>query len=219
MNFQCVLDLLSDFLGHPLIVVLIGGLVAAIVGQRLTVSWQSKRSALEQKHQLIEDITEQLAKLFSAANLAETQRDSLDPGKVRGGLVDPIQNWTIFSEVFGANLRAYFPNTSLTDDMNVIHEAAYTFAHLSGTFDEDARKEHVARLFDILDLKENRFSIDFDLLISRSSVKPDGDLEVPFARSWRMTKLVIEERRDQLSHMILTERSLIETVKPSIFAG
>jgi len=195
----------------------IGGYVAAIVGQRLTVSWESRRSSLEQKHRLVEDITEQLAKLFSSANLAETQRDSLNPDKVRGGLVDPIQNWTIFSEVFGAKLRAYFPDSSLADEWIIIHEASYTFAHLSGLFDEDERQEHVDRLIDLLDLEESRFAIDFDLLVNRRSVQPGGDLEVPFARSWRMTRLVIEERRDELSHKILTTQSLIETAKPSIF--
>ena len=217
MDLQCFLNSLNSFLGHPLVVVLIGGFIAAIVGQRLAVSWESKRSALEQKHLLISDIAEELAKLLSSANLAEIQRDTSDPDKIRGELIEPIQKWTIFCEVIGTKLSAYFPNTRLSDDLKQIHEAAYTFAHLAGVFNTLERKEHVDRLVELLDLRESRHAINFDLLSDRKSVTPGGDLEISFSISWRMTRLVIDELRDKLFRKILTTRSLIENVKQSIF--
>jgi hypothetical protein len=201
---------ISEFLAHPLVVVLVGGLVAALVGQYLAASWESRRSALEQKHRLIADMAEQMAKLFSAANLAETRRDTIAPGRICHDLVQPIQDWTIFAEVFGAKLRAYYHAPTLADEWQIIFEAAYSFAHLSGSFTQQERGEHVERLDSSLDLTGSKFAIDLDLLVNRQSVEPGGDLEVPFARSWRMTRLAIEERRDQLARGILRNRSELE---------
>jgi hypothetical protein len=155
-------------------------------------------------------MAEQMAKLFSTANLAETRRNTIASGRIRHNLVQPIQDWTTFAEVFGAKLRAYYHAPTLADEWQIIFEAAYTFAHLSGVFTQQERGEHVDRLDSLLDLTGSRFAIDLSLLVKRQSVEPGGDLEVPFARSWRLTRQVIEERRDQLARGILSNRSELE---------
>jgi hypothetical protein len=201
-----MLEFIGSLLVHPLVVVLVGGVVAAVVGQYLTELWASQRSALEGKNSLVAEISHEMAKLFSSANLAEVSRDSVPEGQTRTKLVAPIQDWTVFCDVIKSKLTAYYPSSGFDAQWETIHEAAYTFAHLAGVFPQGERQEHVDRLNRLLDLEHSRRVIDLEMFINRHSVKGDPDLETSFARSWRGTRLEIEDLRDGLFAKIITTR-------------
>jgi len=209
MNFDAItIDEIASFLAHPLIVVIFGGIVASIVGHRFTRSWEERKIAFEIRNKLITEMIENLTRLMAMATRGEMMRDNPNREEVRGMLVPHLSEWRIFSQIFSAKLRTYFPKREFPAQWSDVFEAAYAFTHLTATFPVAERHEHLDKLRRLLHIDVDNPDIDFDLLANRE-VAPGGELEGPFATSWQNLRTMIEEKGNSLAGEILTTRIII----------
>lgn len=99
---------LPGVLGHPLVLLLIGGAISALVVPTLTQRWQDHQRQLDIQEALVSDVTASSTSFVIALEFAY-----LAPRAESGGakaLNAAYRQWQIKSAVTEARLRAYYPS-------------------------------------------------------------------------------------------------------------
>jgi hypothetical protein len=100
---------LSRLLSHPLILILIGGAISALIVPMITQRWQNHQRELDVQAELVSDMTRRTSEHVAAVILAD--RDALKHRNRR--LERARARWIIDSAVVRARLRAYYPGDEL----------------------------------------------------------------------------------------------------------
>jgi hypothetical protein len=95
----------SKVLGHPLTLLLLGGVLTAVVGPFITRAWQNHERALEVKSELVDQMSQATAALMTSVQVRE-----FNPGVLsEREYLDAFRQWDERSQVIDARLATYFP--------------------------------------------------------------------------------------------------------------
>jgi hypothetical protein len=107
---------LSEWLGNPLVVTLVGALVASWLIPSLTRQWQDHQKALEIKSGLVGEMSEASSEAVATAGAIAGglyQAASTDALTTQRAFNDAVRNWAVRSAVVGSRLEAYFPRAAV----------------------------------------------------------------------------------------------------------
>jgi hypothetical protein len=117
----------SRLLSHPLILILIGGVISALIVPMITQRWQNHQRELDVQAELVSDMTRRSSEFVSAVILAD--RDA--PKYRHSRLEQARRRWIIDSAVIRAKLRAYYPGDELVAKWKRFGDAMFIFIGLA----------------------------------------------------------------------------------------
>jgi hypothetical protein len=134
----------SHQLRHPLLAVVVGGAISAVLAPYITEHLQNYQKELEVKTDLVSRISEATAAIATSAQLFGIKYTNYTVQQQDAN--DAYQKWEISSAAIGSQLRAYFPDTQLDQDWGNYSEIMADFFSLSLTNDACHRLEHVQKI-------------------------------------------------------------------------
>jgi hypothetical protein len=132
----------SDFLAHPLFLLLAGAVLTGLLIPALTRRWQNRQKALELKTELIGEISESITEMVMAVQFVHLGATSMDQQRFD----EAYREWEARSAVIGTKLQAYFPKTAIPAEWNRLSEVVTDFYALEGVSDEKQRSENSLRI-------------------------------------------------------------------------
>jgi hypothetical protein len=143
----------------------------------------------------VSEISESVVSIIMAVQFAEVGAASQTQGKYD----EAYQNWEIKRAVIGSKIRGYFPNTKIGTDWDKFSEIVSEVYALSGTTDDNFRKERVDKI-------RNHFpksKVDWDTLLHLDLKKGGFQLFQKFLKSWFVLKEQLLIEKDELIQRIL----------------
>ena len=136
----------SDWLAHPLLLLLAGAFLTSLVVPRLTRHSQNRDKELTIKSELFAEINDAVADFVTAIQFAELGAASQSQETFDAA----YRKWIVASAVISSKIRVYFPDTPLARDWDEYGSAVERFYALSGIQDrqrrDDALREIAAAL-------------------------------------------------------------------------
>jgi hypothetical protein len=118
----------SDWLAHPLVLLVAGAVISSVVVPRLTSRWQNHQKALELKTDLVSEIAKAVTSLVIAVQAAEVGSKSQSQEEFDKA----YRAWETDWAVIASKLRAYFPKADLVRQWNDVARLTSTFYMLTG---------------------------------------------------------------------------------------
>jgi hypothetical protein len=118
----------SEWLGHPFVLLVAGGILSSVVVPALTRRWQNHQKELELKTGLVTEITDVVTGLVMAVQFAELGSTT----QTQEDFDTAYRDWETKSAVIASKLRAYFPKTTLVDEWHALSRLATNFYALTG---------------------------------------------------------------------------------------
>ena len=176
---------LGRLLSHPLILILIGGAISALIVPMITQRWQNHQRELDVQAELVSDMTRRTSEHVAAVVLADR-----DAPKYRNRRLEQARaRWIIDSAVVRARLRAYYPGDELVAKWERFSDAMFGFIDLAACPDGNrypSCEEDVAQ----------------DLLAELPVDGPVPDIKLQPA--WFVATESIEQAEDELISRVLT---------------
>jgi hypothetical protein len=120
---------MSEFLKHPLFLLVMGFALTGIIVPAITRLWQIRQKELEIKIGLVSEVSESVMMIVMAVQLVHVTRkrypESADALSVSQKELDKrYVEWEVRSSVIGTKLEAYLPHTSLPKEWTEFRDVA-----------------------------------------------------------------------------------------------
>jgi hypothetical protein len=136
---------IREWMGNPLIVAVVGTLLASLVIPQLTQRWQDHQQGLEVQTSLVSSMSSSASDAVISARL------------LAGGLYtgaewqrrynEALRSWSVASPVIKAKLEGYFPDSTLGDDWRTYGFGVTGYLQIAAPVTgRDARIEDLRRL-------------------------------------------------------------------------
>jgi hypothetical protein len=149
---------LGRLLGHPLLLLLVGAYISALIVPPFTQRWQTHQRQLDVQAMLTSEMTKQTSAFLTACRLA------LDDSKYREAhLDDAWRQWETDSAVSRAKLRAYYPRREdLVQEWKALDQAVIGF-HMLATGSSEFGRVHIEDALNV-ELPKNDLALRHDAL-------------------------------------------------------
>lgn len=127
---------MTEFLKHPLTILLVGALISGLLIPAITRRWQNHQKALEIKMQLVSELSKTIMEIIMAIQFAHLGAKS----QMQADFDKAYREWEVQSAVIGTKLQAYYPNTKIPDEWTVFSELVTEFYALEGV-DQNRKPE------------------------------------------------------------------------------
>lgn len=139
---------MSDFLAHPLVILLVGALLSGLLIPAFTRRWQERQKEVELKTELVSELSESIMKMIITIqivhlSLNNPNRENIDTVALQTKLTDAFEEWEVKSAVIGTKLQAYFPNTSIPVEWTQFSEIVTDFYALEGAGDRESYRHRI----------------------------------------------------------------------------
>jgi hypothetical protein len=121
----------SDWLAHPLVLLVAGAVLSSLVIPSLTRRWQNHQKELEVKTGLVAEITNAVTSLVMAVQFAELGSRT----QSQEDLDEAYRAWETEAAVIASKLRAYFPKAQLAREWSELARLTTNFYALAGMSD------------------------------------------------------------------------------------
>jgi hypothetical protein len=194
---------LQGWLASPLLVTVVGAVLASVVIPQLTRGWQNHQKILDVKTGLVADMSDSASSALSSGRFIASGlvgRATSDPFATQRAFNDAYQSWTTKSAVTGAQLAAYFPDSDLSDRWRAYGNLVADFLQV-GVRGQPADRANqlvaLAKHFPALHHKDPGW---WKVLLDRS---PEGEFQQNYAE---LSAALLAER-DVLVQRVLREKA------------
>jgi hypothetical protein len=189
----------SDWLAHPLVLLVVGAVFSSLVIPVFTRRWQNHQKELELKTGLVTEITQVVTSLVMSVQFAEMRAKSQSQEDFDAA----YREWETGSAVIASKLRGYFPGTALAHDWGDLARLTTNFYALTGMGD---RKEQF--LNDLLaEVRSAGQTLDRDAEAELARLEALG-VSV-YQRQWAELRAHVLARKDAIVRGILDSRSAL----------
>ena len=187
---------LYEWLAHPLLLLIIGALISALLVPWLTQRWQNHQKKLELKSDLVSQISESVVNIVMAVLYAVLGTKSLTPEKYD----EAFRDWQIRQAVIGSQIRAYFPR-EIGDEWGAYSKIVTNFYELSGADNVPFVKERLGEIRKYF----SKSKVDWDTLaIPYLRCQPAE--RTKYQEAWDPLKEELLKKKDEVVEHILKSR-------------
>lgn len=120
---QSLIATLGRVLGHPLLLLLVGALLSALIVPVFTQRWQDHQRELDVQTGLVSQMTEAATQFMVASRIAMSDKSSVGEPRIR----QAWRRWKTDSAVIRAKLRAYYPRDDISREWESFDQAVIGF--------------------------------------------------------------------------------------------
>ncbi len=136
------MDGLANILEHPLLILVVGGVLSAVLAPRFAQRLQDRRKSLELKATLIERLTQAATEMFTATQFAQVGATSQDQAAFDAAYRD----WQRSKAVINALLDAYFRDRAVNEAWLRCRAVTTAYYVQTGIADEARREAYLRRV-------------------------------------------------------------------------
>lgn len=132
---------LSQWLSHPLVLLIVGALISSYLIPALTRGWQDHQKELEIKIGLVDQVNEAILGIAMATQFAEVGAKS----QTQEDFDKAYLEWEVKAAKIGSRIRGYLPE-GIYSDWHTYVGVVTDFYALTGILDEAKRKEILRKI-------------------------------------------------------------------------
>ena len=152
MNSNRIINNIKGFLSSQVGLLILGALLSSLIIPWFFQVWQDYQKELEIKTKLIERITESVTRMFMSTQgfILDNNRNQIKTDEEFYGLFNEVNSeykeWEINSAIIDSQLKAYFPNSNLSEDWG---------SSLGLGFKKNSFSENVTTFFSKIPIQRN----------------------------------------------------------------
>jgi hypothetical protein len=140
---------MTNFLAHPLVVLLVGAVVTGLLIPSLLRISRDRQKELELKTELVSEISESIMQMVTDIEFfhmnPEPPRQKDKPSDLKQELDEAHRKWRVRSAVIGTKLESYFPQTEIPSNWGTSVETIQRLYELKGE-DWEHLKESILKM-------------------------------------------------------------------------
>ena len=180
-------------LTHPLLILVVGAALSAVLGPYVSKVWQDHAEALSVKSELVQRINAASASLLAAVQAHEFQPKIENPRRY----VLDFRTWDTEAQVIDGEIATYFPGEeTLRQDWRDFSLVMLDYFNLGDRRDPTLRQELLERLYAYTGFRPD----PPELLDTRS---PSLRTDLVYQRGWRSLKYGLIDARNELVRALL----------------